>query len=101
MEEVEEEEEHLVPGAGPAVAGRHHGEGLGAYQQPGGRHHLHGGGHAGVVEPEAVAGEEGEEDGLVYGHLLLLHVLQHGGGAGQVPRLAVQAHLGEGEVRVG
>ena len=43
-----------------------------------------------MVQFEAMTGEEREEDGLVDGHSLLLHVLEHRGGASDVPALAVE-----------
>ena len=39
-----------------------------------------------------MTGQQGEEDSLIDGHALLLHVLEHRGGARDVPALAVEAH---------
>ena len=39
-----------------------------------------------------VGREETEEDGLVDGHVVVLHVVEDGGGPRYVPRLAVQGN---------
>ena len=45
-----------------------------------------------MVIVSTVGREETEEDGLVDGHVLVLHVVEDGGGPRYVPRLAVQGH---------
>ena len=45
-----------------------------------------------MVIVRTVGREETQEDGLVDGHVLVLHVVEDGGGPRYVPRLAVQGH---------
>ena len=45
-----------------------------------------------MVIISTVGRKETEEDGLIDGHVVLLHVLEDGCGPSDVPRLAVESH---------